>query len=83
MMTILKNREDISHELEEEQARNGLRKHVSIEIVKEILRAKERGWDRSRISKEYKVDEFVVRKLENYVAIPVDDTNGVVKPPSV
>jgi len=80
MMTILRNRASLSQALEEEMQGddNRLRKHVSIVIVKEILRAKERGWDAARISKEYKVDPSVVQKLEKQFAIPVDNADGIV-----
>ena len=79
-MTILRNRASLSQALEEEMQGddNRLRKHVSIVIVKEILRAKERGWDAARISKEYKVDPSVVQKLEKQFAIPVDNADGIV-----
>ena len=80
MMTILRNRASLSQALEEEIQGddNRLRKHVSIVIVKEILRAKERGWDAARISKEYKVDPSVVQKLEKQFAIPMDNADGIV-----
>lgn len=81
-MTILRNRASLSQVLEKEMEgeSNRLRKHVSIAIVKEIVKAKERGWDASRISKEYKVDPSVVQKLEKQIAIPVDNTDGIVRP---
>lgn len=78
MITILRNRANMSRLLDEEAGdRNGLRKHVHIAIVKEILRAKENGWDSSRITAEYKVDPSVVQKLKD-IAIPVDNADGVV-----
>jgi hypothetical protein len=79
MMTILRNRASIAQTMKEEaENKNGLRKHVPIAIVKEILRAQERGWDASRISKEYKVDPLVIQKLGKHIAIPVDNADGVV-----
>ena len=80
MMTILRNRASLSQVLEEEMQgdENRLRKHVPIAIIKEIVRAKERGWDASRISKEYNVDPSVVEKLEKQIAIPVDNVDGIV-----
>jgi predicted transcriptional regulator len=80
MMTILKNRANVSQALEEEMQgdENRLRKHVPIAIIKDILRAKQRGWDASRISKEYNLDRSVVEKLEKQIAIPVDNVDGVV-----
>ena len=80
MMTILRNRASLSQALEEEMQsdNNRLRKHVPIAIIKEILGAKERGWDASRISKEYKVDPTVIQKLEKRIAIPVDNIDGIV-----
>jgi len=79
MMTILRNRVSIAQTMNEEvENKNGLRKHVPIAIVKEILRAQERGWDASRISKEYKVDHSVIQKLDRHIAISVDNADGVV-----
>jgi hypothetical protein len=80
MLTILRNRANISQALDEEAqgSKNELRKHVPIAILKEIVRAKERGWESSRISKEYKVDISVVQKLEKHIAIPADNADGVV-----
>jgi hypothetical protein len=62
----------------ETRSKDGLRRHVPISIVKEILRAKEKGWDPSRISSEYKVDQSVVQKLDKHFAIPVEGADGVV-----
>lgn len=79
MLTILRNRASITQTINEEaDNKNGLRKHVPIAIVKDILRAQERGWDASRISKEYKVDPSVIEKLGRHIAIPVDNADGVV-----
>jgi hypothetical protein len=79
MMTILRNRASIAQTMNEEaENKNSSRKHVPIAIVKEILRAQERGWDASRISKEYKVDPSMIQKLGRYIAIPVDNADGVV-----
>jgi hypothetical protein len=80
MMTILRNRASISQALQEEIKDSKIvsRKHVPIAVVKEIMRAKERGWDSSRICKDYKVDPCVVQKLEKQFAIPVDNDDGVV-----
>jgi len=79
MMTILRNRADISQKLEDEvQDRSGLRKHVPIAIVKEILLARERGLDATRISREFNVETSVVEKLHGHIALPVDNADGIV-----
>ncbi len=80
MMTILRNRANLSQALEEEMQsdKKGLRKHVPIAIVKEIVRAKGRGWDASRISKEYNVDPSVVQRLDEQIGNPVDNADGIV-----
>jgi len=78
MMTILRNRADMAHALEEEAQDPTRQKHVSTVVVKEIIRAQARGWNAARISKEYKLDPSVVERLGNYVAIPVDNEEGVV-----
>jgi hypothetical protein len=80
MTTILKNRADISHSLDSEiQDPQGLRKHISISIVKEIVKARRKGWDPARISKEYNVDPSVIAKLEGIIAIPVTNSEGIVR----
>jgi len=82
-MTILQNRAKISQaEQEETENRKGLRKHIPISIVKEIIISNNRGWDPSRISKDYKVDPSVIKKLEKYYAIPKDNADGIVSPPT-
>jgi hypothetical protein len=79
MVTILQNRASISQTLEgETQDINALRKHIPIAIVKEVVQARGRGWDASRISKEYNVDPSVIQKLDNRIAIPVDNKDGIV-----
>ena len=79
MMTILRNRASISQSLDAEmQNQQGPRKHIPIATVREILKAKERGWDSPRISKEYNVDPSVVEKLKDTIAIPVDNEDGIV-----
>jgi hypothetical protein len=77
-MTILRNRASISHALETEDNR-GPRLHVSAAIVKEILNARQRGWNDARISAEYQVDPSVVEKV-NHIAVPVDNDDGIVYP---
>lgn len=64
--------------VEEARSKDGLRSHVPISIVKEILHAKQKGWNLSRISSQYKVDRSVVQKLDKHFAIPVEDADGVV-----
>jgi hypothetical protein len=79
MMTILKNRTDLSQSLEDEiQNPQGSRKHVSVAIIREIIKARQKGWDAARITKEYNVDPSVITKLEGTVAIPVINSDGVV-----
>ena len=63
-----------------QNSKDGLRKHVPIAIVKEVVRARERGWDFSKISGEYRVDSSVVQKLDKHIAIPVDNSDGIVSP---
>lgn len=78
-MTILKNRTDLSQSLDDEiQNPQGSRKHVSVAIISEIIKARQKGWDAARITKEYNVDPTVVTKLEGTVAIPVINSDGVV-----
>jgi hypothetical protein len=80
MMTILKNRADISHSLDSEiQDPQGLRKHIPISIVREVLKARRKGWDSARISKEYNVDPSVIAKLDGTIAIPVTNSEGIVR----
>lgn len=78
MMTILRTRAEISRIQEEGQ--EGPRKFVPIAIIKEIILAREKGWDSERICKEYNVDPSVVQKLENHIALPVDNEDGIVSP---
>ena len=79
-MTIFRNRANLSQTLEKEMEvdKQGLRKHLPIAIVKEIVKAKERGSDVSRISKEYNVDPSVVQKLDKHIGIPVDNADVIV-----
>jgi hypothetical protein len=76
MMTILRTRAEISRILEE--GHKGPRKNIPIVIVREIVLAKRRGWNSTRICKEYNVDISVVQKLENHIAVPVDNEDGIV-----
>jgi hypothetical protein len=79
MMTILKNRSDLSQSLDDEiQNPQGSRKHVSVAIIAEIIKARQKGWDSARISKEYNVDPSVIKKLDGTIAIPIINSDGVV-----
>lgn len=79
MTTVLQNRANVSRSLEEESRNvHGPQKHISIAIMKEVLSAKQRGWDASRISKEFNVDHGVIQKLGDQVALPMDDKDGIV-----
>jgi hypothetical protein len=80
MMTILRNRASIAQTVEEETQGDAVQKHVSAVTVKEILKAKGRGWDAARIAKEYKVDPSVLEKLGDFLAVPVDNEDGIVLP---
>jgi len=77
-MTILKNRANIAQTLEEEAQGDAAQKHISAVIIKEILKAKQRGWNAARISKEYNLDHSVVEKLGNQYAIPIFNKEGIV-----
>jgi len=77
MMTILRNRAAISQSLEEGE--DGPRKNIPIAIIKEIVLARAQGWDSAQICKEYNVDSSVVQKLDNHIAIPVDNEDGLVQ----
>ena len=78
-MKILQNRANISASVEEEFRNTTiLRQHVPMAIIKEILRARERGWNSGKISEQWKVTPAVVAKLEKHIAIPVDNSEGIV-----
>lgn len=79
-MKTLLNRANISASIEEElQNTNALRNHVPMAIIKEIIRAKERGLDSSKISDHWKVAPSVVEKLDKQIAIPADNSEGIVQ----
>jgi len=78
-MKTLQNRESISASVEEElQDTNALREHVPIAIIKEIIRANERGWDSRKISDHWKVAPSVIKKLDKQIAICSDNSDGIV-----
>ena len=58
---------------------NAFRQHVPMPIIKEIIRAKEKGWDSGKISDHWKVDPSVVQKLDKQIAIPEDNSDGIVR----
>jgi hypothetical protein len=78
-MKTLLNRANISASVEEElHNTNALRNHVPMAIIKEIIKAKERGWDLGKISDHWKVAPSVVEKLDKQIAVPVDNSDGIV-----
>jgi len=78
-MKTLLNRANISASVEAElHDTNALRKHVPMAIIKEIIRAKARGWHSGKITDHWKVAPSVVEKLDRQIAIPVDNSDGVV-----
>jgi len=68
----------MAQRLEDEAQDTSLPRHVSTVIVKEIIKAQQRGWDASRITKNHKIDPSVVDKLGNHFAVPVDNEDGIV-----
>lgn len=66
----------ISQSLEEGE--EGPRTRIPIAIIKEIVLARAQGRDSAKICEEYNVDPSVVRKLENHIAIPVNNADGIV-----
>ena len=79
MMTVLRNRDNITSTLREEAETNtGLRKHVDITILREIVSGLDRGRDASKISAQHKVEPSLVEKLKGRISIPVDNEDGVV-----
>jgi hypothetical protein len=79
MMTVLQNRGKIKNALREEAETNtGLRKHVDITILREIVSGLDRGRDVSKITAQHKVESPLVEKIKGRIAIPVDNTDGVV-----
>src|SRR5271155_2571124 len=78
-MKTLQNRASISASVEQElQDTNALREHVPMAIVKEIIRANERGWGSRKISDHWKVAPSVIKKLDKQIAIPSDNSDGIV-----
>jgi hypothetical protein len=78
-MKTLQNRASISASVKEElQDANALRQHVPIAIIKEIIRANERGWDSGKISEHWKVAPSAIKKLDKQIAIPSDNSDGIV-----
>lgn len=79
MTTILQNRARIAKSLEMEELMDAeSRKHVSIAVVKEILKATEKGWHAPRICAEYRVTPSIVEKVRGQFAIPEDNADGIV-----
>ena len=77
MMTILRNRVNITQTLDMQDSRV-LKTYVSAAIIREIVTARERGWNSSRISSEFKVDPKVVERIA-HIAIPEQNADGIVR----
>jgi len=58
-----------------------LKAHAQIAHIKEIILSLQKGRDPNRISREFKVDPSVVKKLSEYYAVPVDNADGIVPNP--
>jgi len=83
MAAILQNRARISQTLQEETENRAvpLKTHAQIAHIKKIILSLQKGGDPNRISREFKLDPSVVKKLSGYYAVPVDNADGIVPNP--
>jgi hypothetical protein len=78
-MKILRHRATMSAvDNDEANRKDKPRNHVPISIIKEIVRANDRGRDSEKTSRQLNVTSSVVRKLDGQIAIPEYNDDGIV-----